>query len=544
MGGSVCGCRGGLATAVWRTFIAGACLAVALAAPGAAPQAPQPRILRYAGQGDVLDLDPHGANEGQTASIRGAIYEGLLSISWDLSVHPALAVDWTQPSPTAWRFRLRRGVKFHDGTPFVADDVVYSFRRVNHASSDMKSYIATVKEVVKIDDLTVDVVTKGPDPILLRRLPFFFIISRTWADRNGAAEPPARQATESPTARRANGTGPFRLVERVPDTQVILEANPEWWGNADRQHNLDRLVYRPIASAATRVAALLSSEVDLIYPVPPQDKARIEGSPGFKVLEGPDIRTIFLGFDHHRGELLDMAGSGKNPFKDARVRRAVYQAIDVDAIHRKVMRGASRPTGLLVGPGVNGYDASLDVRLPHDPEGARRLLGGAGYPNGFPVTLDCTNDRYVNDEAICQALVPMLARIGIRASLNAQTKNRIFEKIRAHQTSLYMMGWVPGTTDAHDALWNLALSREPGSGSWNCGRYRNDRLEDLARAMTVEMDPAKRQRLISDAMRTLQEDAAFVPLHQQTVAWAMRDGVEVKLPSDGSPRPRFFRVVK
>jgi peptide/nickel transport system substrate-binding protein len=517
--------------------------ALLVAAPPDALGAPS-RTLRYAGQGDVLDLDPHGANEDQTGSIRGAIYEGLLSLSWDLSVHPALAVDWTQPSPTTWRFRLRRGVKFHDGTPFTAADVVYSFRRVTRGNADMASHVATVKEVVAVDDLTVDVVTRGPDPILLRRLPYFFVISKAWAERNGAGDPPGRFATESPTARRANGTGPFRLVERVPDTRIALEANPDWWGNATREHNLDRIVYRPIASSATRVAALLSREVDLIYPLPPQDRARVEASPGFRAMERPDVRTIFLGFDHHRDESLDMPGSGKNPFKDVRVRRAVSMSVDVDAIHRKVMRGSSRPTGLLVGPGISGYDASLDVRPRLDPEGARRLLAEAGWPGGFPVTLDCTNDRYANDEAICQALVPMLARVGIRASPNIQTKNKIFEKIRAHQTSLYMMGWVPGTTDVHDALWNLALSREAGSGSWNCGRYRHDRLEDLARAMTVEMDPARRQRLASDAMRILQEDVAYVPLHQQTVAWAGRDGVDVRLPADGSPRPRFFRLVK
>jgi peptide/nickel transport system substrate-binding protein len=516
-------------------------LAIALLLAPAAGRSSDVRVLRLAGPGDVLDIDPHGQNEDQTNSVRGGIYEGLLCLSWDLSLEPCLAESWSQPDPVTWRFRLRRGVRFHDGTPFTADDVVYSFARVRHPSSNMASYLTSVKEVRRVDDHTVDVITDGPDPILLRRLPYFFVISSRWAQANGAAEPPSKVVSEGPTARRANGTGPFRLVERVPDTRIVLEANPDWWAWPTRTFNFSRLEYRPIANAATRIAALLSGEVDLVYPVPPQDVARVRGTPGLKVQVGTDIRTMYLGFDHLRSESLDMPGSGKNPFQDVRVRRAVYQAIDIGAIHRKVMRGSSRPTGVLLGPGVNGYDAALDVRLPYDPQAARRLLAEAGYPQGFPVTLDCTNDRYVNDEAICQALVPMLSRIGIAVTLNAQTKNRIFEKIRANQTSLYMMGWVPGTTDVHDVLFNLALRDDPAAGSWNCGRYRSGRLEALSRRMAVEMDPARRQRLASEAIRVLQEDVTYVPLHQQTVEWAMRDEVEVKLPLDGGKRLRLFR---
>jgi peptide/nickel transport system substrate-binding protein len=524
------------ASARWRC----AWIVVALLLAPAAVRPAEPTVFRLAGQGDVLDLDPHGHNEDQTNSIRGAIYEGLFCLTPDLSIEPCLAESWTQRDPLTWRFRLRRGVRFHDGTPLTADDVVYSFKRVMHPSSNMASYLTSVKEMRRVDDHTVDVVTTGPDPILLRRLPYFFVMSRRWAEENGAGEPPSKIATESPTARRANGTGPFRLVERVPDTRIVLEANAEWWRWSKRTFNFSRLEYRPIANAATRVAALLSGEVDLVFPVPPQDMARVRATPGFKVPEGTDIRTMVLGFDHFRDESLDMPGSGRNPFKDVRVRRAIYHAIDIDAIHRKVMRGSSRPTGVLLGPGVNGYDAALDVRLPHDPEAARRLLAEAGYPAGFPVTLDCTNDRYVNDEAICQALVPMLARVGIAVTLNAQSKNKIFEKVRLHQTSFYMMGWVPGTTDVHDVLLNLAL-RDPASGGWNGGRYRSERLEALAREMAVEMDPDRRQRLASEAIRILQEDVAYVPLHQQTVAWAMRDVVEVKLPLDGGKRLRLFR---
>jgi len=499
------------------------------------------KLFRFAGQGDVLDLDPHGVDEGLTTAFRMMTYEGLLWWSWDLSLHPSLAESWTQVNPTTWRFRLRRGVRFHDGTPFTADDVVYSLRRARSPNSGMVSYVSTLKDAVRVDDHTVDLVTDGPDPILLQRLPLFFILSRAWAEKNGAANP-SRPGVLSPTSMRANGTGPFRLVERVADTRIKLEANPSWWGNATWKHNLGRIEYRPIANAATRVAALLSGEVDMIFPVPPQDVARIRGTPGFRVLEEPDTRTVFLGFDASRAESLDMPGSGKNPFKDVRVRRAVQRAIDPDVLHRKVMRGASRPAALLIGPGINGYEAALDVRPPPDLEAARRLLAEAGYPQGFPVTLDCPNDRLVNDEAICQAVVSMLARLGIKASLHAQTKSKFFQKLHAFQTSMYLMSWQPGTADLQEVLFMVATTGAPRSGTWNAGRYSHPRVEQLAVSMTTEMDRAKRQRLMSEAQRLLQEDVAFVPLHQQMVTWAVRDGVEMKVGRDGEVRPVLIRL--
>jgi peptide/nickel transport system substrate-binding protein len=521
---------------------AGAAFLVAsLLVSGPAASGPVQRVFRYAGLGDALELDPHGVNEGQTNALRLAVYEGLVRRSWDLALEPALAVSWSNPSPTTWRFHLRPGVKFHDGSPFTADDVVFSFRRATHRSSDMRSYVAGVKDVVKVDDLTVDYLTEAPDPILLNKLAYHFILSRRWAERHGALEPSPRTATESPTARQANGTGPFRLVERIPDTRIVFEGNPAWWGRSAKGHNLDRVEYRPIASAATRVAALLSGEVDLVYPVPPQDLARIRATPGFRVLETPELRTIYLGFDHRRDELLDLPGSGRNPFKDVRVRRAVLQAIDVEAIQKKVMRGSARVNALLAAPAVQGYDPRLDVRLPYDPDASRRLLAQAGWPQGFRVTLDCTNDRYVNDEAICQAIVPMLARVGIQVNLNSQTKNIVFEKIRSYRTSFYLMGWTPTTLDTHYTLANLAIEQPP-EPSWNCGRYAPPGLATLTRAIAVEMDPARRQAMLSDALQTIRDDVGYVPLHDQTVAWAVRDGVEVDVSPDNIVRPFLVKV--
>jgi peptide/nickel transport system substrate-binding protein len=241
--------------------------------------------------------------------------------------------------------------------------------------------------------------------------------------------------------------------------------------------------------------------------------------------------------------LLDMPGSGKNPFKDLRVRRAVYQAVDARAIHDKVMRGSSRINGLMVAQAVQGYDPRLDQRLSHDPEAARRLLAEAGYPQGFPVTLDCPNDRYANDEAICQAVVPMLARVGIKVSLNAQTKSKFFDKVRSHQTSFFLGGWSSTTFDAHYTLSNLLVDQPPGP-SWNFGRYTAPRMEALTRAVAVEMDPARRQQLVSEALQFARDDVAYVPLHDQTVVWAARDGVEVPLAADNAPRLQQIRIAR
>ncbi len=278
------------------------------------------------------------------------------------------------------------------------------------------------------------------------------------------------------------------------------------------------------------MAALLSGEIDLMYPVPLQDIKRLEGDPNVEVLQGPELRTIFLGMDQYRDELLDMPGSGKNPFKDQRVREAFAHAIDLDAIQRVVMRGASTPTGLMIAPGINGFEEELNEPYAYDPEQSKALLQEAGYGDGFPVTLDCPNDRYVNDEAICTAIVPMLERIGIDVTLNAQTKSLHFNKIglpEGNNTSFYMLGWTPGTYDAYNALQNLMTMDGEAQGIWDSGRYSNPKVEELTDQIAVEIDPDKRAALIHEAFQIHKDDVGHLPLHQQALAWGVRtDTVE------------------
>ncbi|MEO1093017.1 MAG: ABC transporter substrate-binding protein, partial [Pseudomonadota bacterium] len=280
--------------------------------------------------------------------------------------------------------------------------------------------------------------------------------------------------------------------------------------------------FTPIGNDATRVAALLSGEIDAMYPVPLQDVPRLESEADVGVLQGPELRTIFFGFDHHRDESLDMPGSGVNPFKDVRVRQAVAHAIDKEGIQRVVMRGASTPTGLMVAPGINGFQEDMNVPYAYDPERAKELLAEAGFADGFPVTLDCPNDRYVNDEAICTAMIPMLQRIGIDASLNAQTKSLHFNHIKDNATSLYMLGWTPGSYDAHNPFQNLMTLDGPGQGAWNSGRYTNPRIEELADQIAATVDEELRNELIREAFQIHYDDVGHVPLHQQALAWGYR----------------------
>ncbi|HLM68638.1 MAG TPA: ABC transporter substrate-binding protein [Longimicrobium sp.] len=503
----------------------------------------QAQTLRWANDGDVNSMDPYTRNETLLLAFNSHIYEPLVRKDRQGNPEAALAERWEKPSPTLWRFHLRRGVKFTDGTPFTADDVVFSVQRVRAQGSNLNAVVATVKEVRKVDDHTVEFETTEPNPILDREFTTFGIMSRQWSEKNNATRPADLTSREENFAtRNAMGTGPFRLVSREPDRRTVLERNPDWWDKPT--HNLQRVEFTVIANDATRVAALLSGEVDFVYTVPPQDVDRIRRTAGMQVVQGPELRTIYLGMDQTRPQLLKSDVQGKNPFQDAKVRRAINMAIDAQAIQRTVMRGQSRPTGLMWGPGVNGFRADDDKRHPLDVEGAKRLLAEAGYPNGFGVTLDCPNDRYVNDEAICTAVVSMLARIGVRVNLVAQTRARFFAEVNAprYNTSFYLLGWTPATGDAHNALFNLLGTRDGSRGVFNNGGYSNPSLDRLIDRIAVETDAAARQRMISEAAAILREDAAYAPLHQQQIVWAARQGVEMVQTADNYIQLRHTRV--
>ncbi|HQR20972.1 MAG TPA: ABC transporter substrate-binding protein [Burkholderiaceae bacterium] len=493
----------------------------------------QAATLRMANQGDPLSLDPHSLNETLQLTILSNVYEGLVGYGKDLKIVPLLATDWKQTAPTVWRFNLRKGVRFHDGSSFTADDVIFSYERARADGSDMKAYVGSVKEVRKVDDYAVDFVTDTPNPILPNMFGRWLIMSKKWCVENKAERPvDKRKGIENVASFKANGTGPFRVKSRDPGNRTVLVRNTGYWDKLET--NIDEVIFTPIANPSTRVAALISGEIDMMEPVPVQDVARINATGSATVLQGPELRTIFLGMDQKRDELLFSNVKGKNPFKDRRVRQAFFQAIDIDAIKNQVMRGAATPAGLMEAPGVSGFPADLNKRLPYDPEGAKKLLADAGYPNGFEVGMNCPNDRYVNDAAICTAVSAMLARIGVKVNLMAESKATYFPKILSRNTSFYLLGWTPSTVDSHDPLYSLmATPGAGGQGQFNLGSYSNPRLDELTGKIQSETDQAKRNAMIHEAMKIHQDDVGHIPLHQQALAWGVKKNLSlVQLPSN------------
>ncbi|RRD55892.1 ABC transporter substrate-binding protein [Comamonadaceae bacterium OH2545_COT-014] len=516
--------------------LAAALLGAALALPGTAAA----KTLRVATQGDALSMDPHSLAEAVQLSFTGNIFEPLVTRDARLRLQPALATEWKLTAPNVWRFTLRRDVKFHDGTPFTADDVVFSILRAQGEGSDMRTQVASIRAVRKLDAHTVELETHAPNPILPDLITTVYMVSQSWAKANQAERPvDRRKGQENAASFKANGTGPFRLRERQPGVRTTLARHAGYWGQIDG--NVTEVVFQPIGNDATRVAALVSGQVDLIDPVPLQDMPRLARQKTVKLLQMPESRVIFFGFDQKRDELLYSSVKGKNPFKDKRVRQAVYQAIDADALVDKVMRGAARPAGLMVAPGIRGYAASLDKRLPYDPDAARKLLAEAGYPQGFEVTLNCPNDRYVNDAEICQATVSYLARVGIKARLQAEPKALYFPKVLKRDTSFFMAGWSPAGYDAHNALF--ALMATPGSGGqgqWNLGAYSNPRLDELTHASQPELDAAKRNAMLQEALGIHQQDIGHIPLYQPNLAWGLRSNVNAAQRADNF---MFFKWV-
>ena len=488
--------------------------------------------LRVSNLGDVQSMDPHSLNESLQLSFTGNVYEPLIERGKDMALTPALATKWTQTSPTVWRFELRQGVKFHDGSPFTADDVLFTFKRAAGDGSDMKGYTNPIKDVRKVGEFAVEIETAAPYPILPDTLTTLAIMSKKWCEENKAERPvDRRKGIENTASFKSNGTGPFRLKERQPSVRTVLVKNFSWWGKSES--NLDEVVFTPIGNDATRVAALLSGETDLMEPVPLQDVERIKAA-GLNVAQGPELRTIFLGMDQKRDELLFSSVKGKNPFKDVRVRRAFYQAIDEETIKARVMRGAALPTGLMVGAAVRGFQADMNKRLPYDSEGAKKLLADAGYPNGFEVGMNCPNDRYVNDAAICQAVAANLARIGVKVNLMTETKVTYFPKILRRDTSFYLLGWTPSTVDSHDTLQAImATPNDKGQGQFNLGAYSNPKFDELVLKIQSETDQKKRNDMIRDAFKIHQDDVGHIPLHQQALAWAYGKNVTLtQLPNN------------
>jgi peptide/nickel transport system substrate-binding protein len=494
-------------------------------------------VLRWASVGGALTADPHAYDEAGTSTQLSQVYEGLLGLDSNLELVPGLARSWRLVDATTWEFELRPNVRFHDGTPFTAADVVFSIARARtELPAGFANRTESIAEVRAIDEHTVRVVTKFPAPQLYDNLRTIRIMSKRWAEAHDALIPADISAGgENYASRHANGTGPFVLTEFEPNGPLIMIRNPEWWGFGRYPHNIDRIEYAPIAEPEQRLAALLRGDLDLLIDPPFAALDRIKSTPGLKLAQVPDLFTIYLGLDQSSAELRSSDIKGGNPFSDKRVRQAIYQAIDIEAIRETVMQGLSIPAGMLVPPGVNGYAPELDKRPPYDPETGRGLLAAGGFSQGFSVTLDCPNNRYVNDEAVCRAIAAQLGEVGIDVTVNAQPKQLIFAKVDNHESDFHLLGWaVSGTFDSSDVFSNLYRT---GSGLNSTG-YSNPRVDELIEKIDREMITYGRDAMIEEAWKIVLDDIVYIPLHHQVIVWAMRDRLDIPVFAYNEPKFR------
>lgn len=501
------------------------------------------QTLRWARSGDSLTLDPHAQNEGPTHTLAHQIYEPLLHRDMDGQITPGLATSWQAraDNPNVWRFQLRQGVTFHDGAAMTADDVVYSYNRAQKPTSAMKELLTSVKEVRKVSDYVVDIETNGPNPLLINNLTNLFIMDSGWTESNGAGNPQDVAGGEATFAsQNTNGTGAFMLVSRTPDQKTVLKANPKYWGKGEFPLEISEIVYTPIQSAATRVAALLSGEVDFIQDVPVQDLKRVGSQPGLKVATAAQNRVIFFGMNVGDSDIESDNVSGKNPFADIRVRKAMNMAINRDAIKKVVMREQSSPTNVIMPPFVNGWTGQLDQVPANDVATAKKMMEEAGYGDGFSVTLNCPNDRYINDEGICQAAVGMLGRIGIKVNLDAKPKAQHFPLIKNKTTDFYMLGWGVPTFDSHYIFNFLVHTTTENRGSWNGTRYSNPALDKKIVALESETDLARRDGIIADIWRQVQADQIYLPVHNQVLNWGMKNNVQFDVQPEDQPHFKYL----
>jgi peptide/nickel transport system substrate-binding protein len=487
----------------------------------------QAQTLRWASQGDPQTMDPHSQNESMTNMMNGQIYERLVMRDKKLGIVPALATSWEQVSPTVWRFKLRQGVKFHDGSPFTADDVVYSVQRGQHPNSQINNYAAAVGTPVKVDDTTIEFRSDKVNPVFLQHLDTLWILSKPWSEKHNVTRPlDFKNKEESHAALNANGTGPYMLVSRAPGIKTVFKRNPNWWGKPEG--NVQEIVFTPIANDATRLAAIVSGEIDFVLDPAPRDVGRLRSTQGVKIIDGPENRVVFIGMDQHRDELLYGSLKDKNPFKDLRVRQALYHAVDIETMKTKLMQGQSFPTGGLTPSPIGAYnDPAIEARLPYDLNKAKALMVEAGYPEGFEVTLDCPNNRYINDEEICVALASMWAQLKVKVRVNAMPRATYFPKLEKYDTSLYMLGWGGAITDAETMLTPVLRNMaEKGVGAYNYGRAKNDKADAVAAQSSVEADPKKREELVKAALMEFKNNVIVVPLHRQVIPWAARSNIE------------------
>lgn len=517
----------------YRSVIAGGVIAALLGGSAAA------ETIRWGAPRDIVSLDPYSYGDSYTINFLNHVYEGLVRYNRNLEIEPALATEWEIVSPSVWRFKLREGVTFHDGAAFTAEDVLASLARVSDETSPLKGNLPAYKSATVVDDYTIDIELNGAYPLLLNDLTNIHIFDKGWLVDNNAEKPTDVSAgVEGYATFNTNGTGPFKLESRTPEAQTILVNYEGWWD--EPAHNLTRIEFQPISSAATRVAALLSGEVDFVDSAPVQDLPRLEAAANVAVLERTDLRTVMLGFNR-RDELV---AGGENPMNDLRVRQAMQMAVDLKLIHDKVMRGKSRNAGTLVAPSIPGYSEALDTPAEYNPEKAKELLAEAGYADGFEFDFVCTNESYVNEEQFCQAIASMWSRVGLKPKLDIGPTAKQTPKRANGKADIYTIGWATlPMLDTYSILVQMLHSKEDNSGVFNWGGWSYPELDKLTQQAAVELDRETRLKMETEALEIAKNELIMMPLHQQPMAWAVSSEVE-DMPQFPDNKPRMWYATK
>lgn len=478
--------------------------------------------LRWGSARDIGSLDPDSYGDTFTLAFLNHVYEGLVRYDATLQIEPALATSWEILTPTSWRFHLRPDVRFQDGAPMTADDVVASLKRATADASPLKGNLSAFLDAHAVDPLTVDMDLNTAYPLLLNDLTNIFIFSKPWLVANHTeTATDFGKGIEGFATRHTNGTGPFRVESRTPDQGAVLLRNPGWWDTP--RHNLDRIEFNVVNNDATRIAALVTGQIDFTNAVPLQAIASLEKASGIRLLLTTELRTVFFAFNFAER---DQAGE-PNPLRDERVRMAMYQALDADAIKRSIMRNLSRTTGALVAPAIPGYVPALDERPPHDLVAAKKLMVEAGYPNGFQLSLVCSNDSYVAEEQLCTAASSMWARIGVRATPVIGPRAAMTGRRVQAQFDVTTLGWAnEPAIDALSLLVQVVHSKTGSAGIFNWGGWGQPEIDTLTDAASNELDRPKRLAMMTKAMQVAKDRTLFIPLHQQPMAWAVRDNVE------------------
>lgn len=513
-------------------------LAFALAA-GAFP-AKAETVIKWASRADIYSLDPDSVPSTSNLAFLNHIYEGLVRYDQNFKLEPALATDWELVDDRHWRFKLREGVKFHDGAEFTADDVVASFNRAADPASPLKGNMPLFEGIKKIDDHTVEIEVSTPSSLFLNDITNIFVFDEGWLKNNNTEKPTDySQKVEGYATNNTNGTGPFELESRTPDAKTVLLANDGWWD--EKKHNIDRLEFIPITSPSTRIAALLSGEVDIIDSAPLQDLQRLEADPNIQVVNRTELRTVFVGFN--RKETLP--NGEPNPFNDLKVRQAFEAAIDRDLINEKVMRGLARPSGSLIAPDIAGYAASLDTYEQADAEKASALLKEAGQ-DGLEFSYTCMSDESVNEEDFCQAISSMVTRAGFKPSIDMGPRAVLSPKRSNGEIEVFNVSWAnEPTLDAFSLLSQVLASRDGTYGVSNYGGWSVPELDKLVQESAMVTDSDERAALQEQALKIAKEEILLIPLHQQPIAWANNQRVEnIDLRADNKARHWFTKVTQ